>query len=438
MSVDLQTRAAEAVELGKSAGAEHVWAGADRGRSVDFSVRDGKLEKVQEATSQSLYLKLWVDGRFSSHTTSDLRPDRLKAFVAEAVALTRALEPDPFRLIPDPALFEGRSEVDLDVVDAGQAAITREQRIAWCQEMNERVRSTPKLISCTSSTSDGRSESAAASSNGFTGTHASTSVWMGTELTLQDEGDRRPEAWMWAGGAHLADGLDRAAIADEAIRRGIVRLGSTKGPTKKTTMVVDPTAAGRLVGALLAPANGGAVQQGRSFWKDRLGEKLVSDKLVIVDDPLLVRGLASRKFDGEGIAAKQMEVIRGGALQNLYVDTYYGKKLGIAPTTGGPSNRIVAPGARDLAAIVADLDDAIYVTSWLGGNSDAATGDFSFGLRGHAVTKGQIGAPIGEMNVTGNLLELFARLAEVGSDPWRWSSTRVPTLVFEGVQFSGV
>jgi PmbA protein len=41
------------------------------------------------------------------------------------------------------------------------------------------------------------------------------------------------------------------------------------------------------------------------------------------------------------------------------------------------------------------------------------------------------------MNVTGNIVELFSRLAEVGDDPWRYSSTPAPTLVFEGVQFSG-
>jgi PmbA protein len=58
-------------------------------------------------------------------------------------------------------------------------------------------------------------------------------------------------------------------------------------------------------------------------------------------------------------------------------------------------------------------------------------------MRGHLIEGGKIGAPVGEMNVTGNLLELFSRLAEVGSDPWQFSATLVPTLVFDDVQFSG-
>ena len=88
-------------------------------------------------------------------------------------------------------------------------------------------------------------------------------------------------------------------------------------------------------------------------------------------------------------------------------------------------------------AFVADVNEGYLVTSWLGGNSDATTADFSLGMRGHAIADGQVGAPVQEMNITGNLIELFAHLAEVGDDPWPYSSYRVPTLAFEGVQFSG-
>lgn len=124
-------------------------------------------------------------------------------------------------------------------------------------------------------------------------------------------------------------------------------------------------------------------------------------------------------------------------VRNLYVDTYYGRKLGMAPTTGSASNRIVALGDKNLAELLAEAGSGIYVTSWLGGNSDPTTGDFSLGLRGHLIENGKIGAPIGEMNVTGNLPALYRSLSAVGNDPYPYSSLRAPTLVFENVQFSG-
>ena len=77
MSTNLLELAAAAVEAAKGAGAGEAFAGCSRSRQVDVQVRDGLLEKVAEATSQSLSLRLWVDGRFSTHTTTDLRPESL-------------------------------------------------------------------------------------------------------------------------------------------------------------------------------------------------------------------------------------------------------------------------------------------------------------------------------------------------------------------------
>lgn len=438
MRDELLARAHEAVKLAKSAGAGEVWATASRSRDVEFSLRDGKLETVKDATSRGLSLRLYVDGRYSSSDTTDLRPEQLSSFVDGAVALTRALQPDPFRTITDPALFDGRSEADLELVDGDVRALVREERMRLCEEQNSAVAGGEGVISATSGCNDGHSVSASASSNGFEGSKEETYLWIGSEVTLKGEGDRKPEGWMWGGAANKADLPSPIEVAKLAMSRAQSQLNSTKGPTANTTMVVDPAFTGRLIGRLLGPATGRSVQQGQSFWKDKLGEKLISDKLVVVDNPLLKRGLGSRHYDGEGIAAKEMTVIKDGALQSYYLDSYYAKKLEMAPTTASASNRIVQPGARSLAELIVAADKGIYVTGFLGGNADGTTGDFSFGVRGHLIEGGKIGASIGEMNITGNLLTMFGRLAEVGNDPWPYSSTLCPTLVFEDIQFSGV
>lgn len=258
-----------------------------------------------------------------------------------------------------------------------------------------------------------------------------------SSVTL-DDGDKGPEDWMGAWGHHLGDLPEAPGIADRALELARARLGMRKGPTRRTTMVVDNRASGSLISRLLGPANGGSVQQERSFWRGKLGKKMVSPKLTVVDNPLLPRGLGSRPFDGEGMAAAALPIVEAGVFRNLYIDTYYGNKLGMKPTTGASSNRVVAPGKRGRDALVKSARDGIYVTSWLGGNMDSTTGDFSFGVRGHLIEGGELGAPVGEMNVTGNIVALFLNLREVGNDPWIYSSTLAPTLVFNDVQFSGV
>lgn len=437
MADSLLDRAQQAVADATKAGASGAWATATKSRASELVLRDGKIEKVQASTSRSLSLQVYADGRYSSHTTTDLTPDRLARFVADAVALTKALPVDPFREMPDAALFAGRSTADLALVDATIDGITPAQREAWALAMDAACRKDGRVLSATSYVSDDTGEGAAASSNGFTGTWGGTGAWLSAEVTVKDEGDKRPEG-SWYMGSRRRDALpDPARIGALALENALLRLGATKGPTVKTTMIVDPRAAGNLVARLLQPNNAGLIFQGRSFWGGKLGQKLLSEKLTITDEPLLAGGFASRHFDGEGIAANPRDIVRDGVLAGHYVDTYYGKKAKLAVTGGSPSNRVVKPGDKDLAALLKQAGKGVYVTSWLGGNADPTTLDFSFGIRGHLVENGVVGAPVAEMNVTGNLATLFASLAAVGNDPWLPASTLVPTLVFDGVQFSG-
>lgn len=434
---ELLGSAAAAVDMARKAGAQDAWASVSRDRSINYTYRDGKIEKVEESTSRGLGISLYVDGRYSSHSTTDLRPDRLQAFIKEAVALTRALQPDPHRKIPDPALFTGRPTLDLERLDPALAAVTREQREAWCAEMDAHAHADKRVISAESGLFSGESQGASASSNGFSGTWEGGYIGYNCTATVREGEDKRPEGSAAAVGRFLAALPEPGKVADKALRRTIERLGSKKGPTLRATMVVDPEAAVSLIARALGPASAAAIQQGRSYWAGKLGQPLLGERLTVTDDPLIPRGLGSRHFDGEGISARRLPILERGVVRNIYVDTYYGRKLGMAPTTGSSSNRVVALGERGLDELLADAGSGIYVTSWLGGNSDATTGDFSLGLRGHLIENGKVGAPVGEMNVTGNLPALFKSLVALGNDPYPYSSLRAPTLVFENVQFSG-
>jgi PmbA protein len=305
MSVDLKQRAAQVVELAKSAGAQDVWSTASQSRNVQFEYRDGKLEKVKDTTSQNLGIRIYAGGRYSSHSTTDLNPERLQGFITEAVAITGALEPDEYRRITPEALFADRPTDDLDLVDANVRSLEREQRIAWCRALDEATHRHERVISATSGVYDGTQRTASASSNGFLDEQRSTYCWFGAEVTLRDQGDKRAEDAFYAGGAHVSDLPDPEAVGKTALDRTLSRLDAQKGPTAKATMVVDSRAAASLIGRLLGSANARNVQQGRSFWAQLIGEEAFSKKLTITDDPLIVRGLASRHFDSEGMPRRR-------------------------------------------------------------------------------------------------------------------------------------
>ncbi len=437
MPVNLKDLAQQVVDLAGNSGADDVWATVTNSRDVEFEFRDGALEKVKDTTARGLNIQVFANGRYSTHQTTDLNVDRLAGFVSEAVAITRALEPDEFRKITPEELFSNRPTDDLDLVDASVAELGREQRMAWCRELDAVATDHERVISATAGVYDGTSRSASASSNGFVGSSEATYCWYGSNITLKDKDDRRASDGFYAGGSHVETLPPADVVARTALDRALSRLDSEKGPTLKTTMVVDSRSAASLIGRLLRPANARRVQQGQSYWAPLIGEKAFSDKLTIVDDPLIQRGLNSRLYDGEGISAKVIPIVEEGVISNIYVDTYYGRKANMTPTTGSSSNRRIGTGEMSLEELLGAVGEGVFVTSWLGGNADNTTGDFSLGLRGHMIENGKIGRPVGEMNVTGNLRDLFSRLEIVGNDVYPYSSTLSPSLVFADVDFSG-
>jgi PmbA protein len=204
-----------------------------------------------------------------------------------------------------------------------------------------------------------------------------------------------------------------------------------------TPVVVDARAAGRLVGALFGAISGSSLQQKRSFLEGMLGKTIGSDWLDVKDDPLVVRGHGSRLWDGEGIAARPFPVIEKGVLASYYVDTYYGRKLGIPPTTSRVSNLAWRLGSGGRDALLAGMGDGLLVTGFLGGNSNSTTGDFSLGVQGFRVRGGKLAGPVGEMNASGNHKDLWARLSGAGNDPYPYSAMRTPSLLFAGIQIAG-
>lgn len=435
--------AKQVVRIAQAKGAQQVAAGAGTSREVEVQWRDGQLEKITDATSRSIGLQLYVDGRYSSLSTSDLRPAALERFIEDAVALTRTLAPDPFRTLPDPALYAGVKALDLQLDDPGYEQVTAEARLLAAKQLEAACRverpfgRSPEILSVTASVSDSQSCGARVHSNGFEGSRRQTSFWRSASVTLKDPDGRRPEEYGYGGARFSAEQPDPAEIAKSAMLRAAARLGSKKPASGVCTMVIENRAAGRMLGSFLGPANAASLQQKRSMFEGKLGTQVASPLLDLVDDPFVVKGFGSRLWDGEGLAAKTLPIIKDGVLQSIFVDTYYGKKLGIPPTTGGMSNFAWRYGAKGETELLRDVKDGFLVTGFLGGNSNGTTGDFSFGVQGFKIRGGERAESVGELNVSGNHLELWKRLVAVGNDPYPYSGMRTPTLVFDNVQFAG-
>jgi PmbA protein len=183
----------QVLALAKKAGASEAKAALTRRRTIEIAYRQRKPEKIKESTTQNLSVEVYADGRYSAQDTSDLRPKALADFVTNAVATTRLIAEDPYRSLPEPRRYEGRSDADLRILDPSFGGVTPDERHRLVQAVEDAALTAGggKVISVTASGNDLLYEMAAATSNGFSGEVRATEFSLGGQMTLQDAGDRR-------------------------------------------------------------------------------------------------------------------------------------------------------------------------------------------------------------------------------------------------------
>ncbi len=418
-------------------GADHARVSISGNKSSDIDVREKKIDTLKEAIQSKLTIHLYVDKKYSAISTNRLNQQELARFIEEGIETTRFLAEDEFRTLPQPELYYKGDGPDLQGIDPDFDSVDAKTKIDMVFNVeNEIYQKDERIISMTAGYSDGISSRIMVDSNGFEGDTASSYYYLNAQVTVNG-GAARPESFDYKSSI-LFSQLEKTGIAETALKRALGKIGQTKIDSGKYPMIVENRMAGRILGPVISALNGSAIQQKNSFMIDKMDQSFGSSKLTLIDDPLIIGGRGSKLFDTEGIAMKKRSVFDAGVLKTYFIDTYYGNKLGMAANSGETSNLVLAPGSKDLDAMVKSLKKGILVTGFNGGNCNSSTGDFSYGIDGFLIENGEMVKPVSEMNITGNMHELWANLVEVGSDVRLDSSWRMPSLLFANVDFSGM
>ncbi|MDL2241458.1 TldD/PmbA family protein [Bacteroidales bacterium OttesenSCG-928-L03] len=406
------------------------------GTNNSFEYRDTQLDKLEQSSENGMSLQLYVDGRFASYSTNRLDKAELEKFILKGIEAARYLAIDEFRQLPDPARYY-RGTGDLGLSDKEIDSVSVDDKLALLRENVDEVRGTDnRIISISAGYDDGTSGSYAITSNGFEGESKTTYYSLSTSVSMKGAGDARPESG-WYDSAIFWNKLQKSGIGKTAYERTLRKLGQEKIETGVYDMLLDNLSSSRLLSPIISAISGSSIQQKSSFLIDKVGQKIFSDKVNLIDDPHIPNARGARWFDGEGVATQRFDVIKDGVLKMYYIDTYNGLKLGMEPTIQSPSLLRMELGKNDFDGIMATMKRGIWVTGFNGGNSNPTTGDFSFGIEGFLIEDGKAVKPLNEMNITGNLLELWQQVEQVGNDPRLTSSWRIPSLLFKGVNFSG-
>jgi PmbA protein len=427
-----------AMEHALKSGAQHARVSIYNNNSSQIEVRDEKIDKLQESNRNGMQINLYVDNKYSSISTNRItNKEELGKFIEEAIVGTRFLAEDEFRMLPDPERYYKGDGPDLKTADPNFTSVDPQQKVKDAFALEKEVLgSDERIISVSTSYRDGSSGSVMVASNGFEGDTENTYYALSASVSVTD-GVARPQG-SWYESSIFSEQLIRKDIGTKALKRAVDRLGQAKIASAKMPMIIENKMAGGALRPLIQALNGYAIQQKQSFLIGMQGNKIGSDLMTLVDDPFIVSGRGSRLFDSEGMATEKRNVVENGVLKTYYIDTYYANKLEMEATTGSTTNLVFKPGEKDLEGLLADIDRGILVTGFNGGNSNGATGDFSYGIEGFLVEKGALVQPVAEMNITGNFKEIWHNLVAVGSDVDPSRSWRLPSLVFDQIDFSGI
>ena len=433
-----------ALARAKQAGAAAADALLVESDSIEARVRGEEIDFVKQARERTLGIRALVQGadglRSALTSTSDLSPAAVERMADETVALARATAEDPAAGLPEEPF--ARDWPDLELLDPSDREVGVEARIADARAAEAAARATDARIDNSEGSQVGSTFSKVVygDSRGFLGSYDTASHGLFSEPLARESGNGGMQRDYWMTSARrLADLESPEAVGRTAAERTVRRLGARRVPTCQVPVIFDPVTAPSLLGHLLACVNGYSVYRGTTYLRDKLGERIASELVSIVDDGRRPGGLGSKPFDGEGQPTRRNVVVEQGRLATWLLDSYSARKVGGAPTgnaargPGGspsvaPTNLWLEPGKESLQEIIADTDRGLLVTELIGMGFQPATGDYSRGVAGLWIEGGEIVHPVEEITIAGNLGDMLAGIDKVGSDLLWLSRTASPSV----------
>lgn len=431
------------VDAARRAGADAVDAMAVRGVSQSVEVRDGTVEESERSEGDHIGLRVLIGNRQAVVSTNDSAGD-VDELAQRAVAMARVAPEDRFAGLADPDLL-ARDFPDLDLLDPELPSVSQlEDKARAAEAAALAVKGVSK--SGGASASAGIGGMVLVTSTGFNGAYLSSQHGISMQA-IAGEGTSMERDYDFSSTLHATDLQSPEAIGTSAGQRAVKRLNPRKVQTKRVSVVFEPRIAGSFVNHLASAINGSAIARKTSFLQGKLGARVFAQGIDIIDDPLRKRGLRSHPFDAEGVSGKRRALVANGTLATWILDCATARELGLR-TTGhaqrgvsstpspGASNLHLEPGRMTPAALIADIEEGLYVTDLIGMGANVVTGDYSRGAAGFWIERGEICHPVSEITIAGHLLDIFRTLTPANDLEFRYG-TNAPTVRVEGLTVAG-
>jgi TldD protein len=259
---------------------------------------------------------------------------------------------------------------------------------------------------------------------------------VGTVFSVQvvsAEGDLIQTGYEPAGGTMGFDLFDLhppEEVAEIATKRSLLMLSARKAPMGRMTVVLSSEAGGTMIHEAIGHGlEADLAQQGLSVYSNRIGDKVASPLITVVDDPTLPEKRGSYPFDDEGVPSRRTLLVEEGILKGYLYDRLAALKDGVESTGNGRresyqckpiprmSNTLILPGKMKPEEILRSVESGLFVRKMGGGQVNTVNGDFVFEVNeGYLIDKGGVSEPVRGAILIGNGPQVLQEIDMVGND----------------------
>lgn len=431
-------------ELAKNAGVEESELYIYEKTSLSMSLFHGELDNFEVSKGGNVLARGLLNGKFGAVVADSYSNQKAQFFIEQIVQNAKIIEKDEPNFI-----FKGSPKYKkINTFNKVLPTIDIEEKKKLLFELEKKILAADPRISEVASVGyeENSSISSIINSHGLKLSTKGNIFYYYGEAVAKDKEQVKTGFYFFINNDISTFNVDELAkkIAETALEQ----LNGEACATGKYKAVLDRSVVASLVDVLVSYASAESVQKKTSLFIGKLNQKVASKKITISDKPL-AKSLFARGFDDEGVATYNKDIIKNGVLKTYLYNLTTASKDGVTTTgnaVGGTKKSVGAfytymkPGKKELEQLFEEVKDGVYITGVQGLHAglNAQSGNFSLQAEGFMIENGKKTHPLDIITISGNILEVFSNVLEVGADSREFiSGTNCPSLLIKSINVSG-
>ena len=408
--------------LAKEAGLKEVELYISESRDLSISMFHGEVDQYKDNNGYSILARGIINGKCGSATADVWNKEKAAWLVKEMVANAKVIEND------DPIfIFKGSEKYHkVNTFNKDLENVTVDQVMDNLLKIEKRARELdPRVVEIAGVEYNQENiKVTLVNSNGLNLVQRNNFFYFVMQCVAK-EGEQTKSGYDFFFDNDFSK-FDVEKFCKKVVDQTVSQLGGEACESNKYKAVLNPDVVSSLIKAYVGHANAEEVQKNSSLFIGKIGQKIASRKVTIEDRPLQKNPFA-RWFDDEGVATYNKPIIKNGVLQTYLYNLTTAAKDGVQTTGngyGGGKKGVestfiyLKPGKKSLDELFKEVGNGVFITdvSGLHAGLNPQSGNFSLQSTGYMIENGKKGKPLDLITISGNLLELFSDVLEVGND----------------------